>query len=332
MTDPWPACIHAWLTSLERRSGARHTRAAYANDLRTFTAAFPELSLSDVTPTHAERWAEQMNQSGLAKATINRRLAALSSLYRYASTDYLIGDQPLWSRPNPFASRNLRHRIPPYGRTHYPTAGQVTSLLSQIDTSTPTGLRNLAIIAGLFMTARRVSEWLTLRGRAIHATQTGHRWIEYRVKGGGIGHQLLPPALWRIIEHYLTSTGRTLADDDYLFVALSPNGARLPTTRNPQPANPQPLSDTYVNQLIRRYGRAAAIPDACLHAHALRHAGARWRKDHGQLEDEIQGILGHADLRTTHIYTHTVLAEPIDTLADQVGLVLPPAVHHLLRG
>ena len=347
--DRWLKTQFDWLNALERRSGGKNTRRAYERDVLDFFGMYANVRLMPwhVTPAHAETWVQALRYRELSAATINRKVAALSSLYRYASQEavYVNGDgsrAALWPWPNPFGSRSLRTKVSPYGHATYPSSEQVTALLAQIDVTTITGLRNLAILHGMFATTRRVSEWINLRGRDIHEDSTGGHWFEYRYKGGETKRQAIPPATWQIITAYLRADGRLgqdgrLRPEDYVFLATSCAGSRLKTRNGADQVRPgydparQPIGPSYVNQLIRRYGRAANIPDEKLHAHALRHAGARWRKEHGADIWQLKDTLGHASIAITQIYSDTALDEPADPLADTIGAVLPKQLKFLLR-
>jgi len=337
----WLDCERKWLASLERRSGAKNTARCYHRDVTDFFAAFAASRLMPwcVTPAHAEIWAEHLAAQNLATTTINRKIAALSSLYRYAAADYILpGQTPLWPHPNPFANRALRTKITPYGHAAYPTTAQIEALLAQINVATITGLRNMAIILGLFATTRRVSEWLHLRWHDIHTAADGSRYFTYRYKGGSTKRQTIPPAVWTTIQTYLQATNRwpPANDTDYIFIATTAAAKHFTNNGRPQlpadynPAN-QPLSANYINRLLKTYGAAAGIPANRLHAHALRHAGARWRKDRGANVYQLRDILGHSSIAVTQIYTETVLDEPEDPFANTIADILPRQLKLLLK-
>lgn len=337
--DRWLKCQLDWLNALERKSGARNTRRAYEHDVLAFFAAYAPIQLMpwQVTPTHAATWVQDLATCGLADSTINRMVAALSSLYRYAAIEcvYVTADgrrEALWPWPNPFGSRTLRRDVSPYARASYPSSTQVSGLLAAIDLTTVTGLRNMALLSGIFATTRRVAEWLNLRGRDIHEDAAGGHWFEYRYKGGKIKRQVMPADIWRIIVAYLQADGRPwpIPADEYVFQSTSSVARRLRPGATYDPAG-QPISDSYVNALIRRYGAQAGVPESKLHAHALRHAGARWRKDQGADVWQLKDTLGHASIAITQVYTDTVLDEPEDPFADAIGAVLPKQLKLLFR-
>lgn len=343
--DRWLKCQFDWLNALERKSGARNTRRAYERDVLDFFGTYANQRLMpwQVTPAQAETWVQILAGRGLAETTINRKVAALSSLYRYASVEaiYINSDgtrTALWPWPNPFGSRSLRTKVSPYARAVYPSSNQVVALLAQIDIKTITGLRNMAILAGLFATTRRVTEWISLRGRDIHEDAQGGHWFEYRYKGGAIKRQAIPADIWRAIVLYLQAEQRWPAKpDEYIFQATSAAGSRIRTAtgadhvRAAYDPDRQPISASYVNQLIRRYGKAAGIPAEKLHAHALRHAGARWRKDAGATVWELKDTLGHASIAITQVYTDTALDEPADQYGDAIGQILPRQLKLLFK-
>jgi integrase/recombinase XerD len=68
------------------------TREAYTLDLRQFIRWCDEhrLGLFDVTRTHIELYARELEELGRAPATIGRRLSTLAGFYRYATEEGVI--------------------------------------------------------------------------------------------------------------------------------------------------------------------------------------------------------------------------------------------------
>jgi integrase/recombinase XerD len=300
--NAWLRCRDLWLASVLRRSGSARSADAYAREWKAFFAAHAwRLAPWSVAPTEVAAWAAGL-AGRLAPATVNKSLAILTSYY-----DYAADTGRLWSGPNPFAGRHLRARVSRFGRARFPTSDQVRALLDAIDTSSPDGLRDQAIIQGMFATTRRVHEWLRLQWRDI----TGNAFW-YQCKGGHLLRQRLPDGLRALIDAYLTAAGHyPPAPDDYVFVSLHP--VRWD----------RPLNAGYVNQLLRRYGAAAGLPLDVCHAHGLRHAGARHRRRLGATTWELQQTLGHRSIATTEIYCAAVLDDPEDRLAGALDAFHP---------
>jgi type 1 fimbriae regulatory protein FimB len=62
-----------------------------------------------------------------------------------------------------------------------------------------------------------------------------------------------------------------------------------------------PISRQRLDQLMKLYGAAAAIPSEKRHFHCLRHTAGTLRGEQGELI-EVQDLLGHRDPRSTLIY------------------------------
>ena len=127
-----------------------------------------------------------------------------------------------------------------------------------------------------------------------------------------------------MVKRYLVEAGRwgTLKPTDYVFIAHSDAAANF--GGDDYHRESQSISASYVNALLKRYGLPAGVEESRLHAHALRHAGAHFRLEHGAELPVLQEILGHKSIATTQIYIQNALATPQDTLGDQfIGAVLP---------
>ena len=79
---------------LARYSGA--TRKSYATDLRQYFAWCAEVGLGvfSVRRAHIELRAQAMEERGLARATIGRRLSTIAGFYRFAVIDGMIEHSP----------------------------------------------------------------------------------------------------------------------------------------------------------------------------------------------------------------------------------------------
>lgn len=291
--------VDRWLKSIPNPT----TRQAYASRFRRFASVHrldSDAGLQQVDSTTIAAFLDEMRNSGLAMASINSYRCALASFYRYAAIEAGWTIDPM---------RNVKSLpVSPYSRSRYPSTQQVAQLLAAVPSDTVQGKRNLAIFLGLFVTTRRVNEWIVLRSGDIRHGQTGH-WFTYRAKGGDVLRQAIPADLWNVIVDYLRTDGRwPLEPGEYVFITLPG----------------EHITAGYVRRMLRQYGREAGLPENVCHPHGLRHAGARARKQAGQGPWQLQEVLGHRDIRTTIIYSRTVLDEPVDEYGDGlVTAVLP---------
>jgi integrase/recombinase XerD len=133
----------------------------------------------------------------------------------------------------------------------------------------------LLLYCGLRRTEARLLEWSSF--------DDSFRWVRFPGKRGRVRaipvHADARRALrsWRI------------ANDDARWVFPSPRG------------NGRPMSETYFRGLIVELGSIAGVEG--LHAHLLRHTVATELMEQGADLRTVQEFLGHADPKTTAIYT-----------------------------
>lgn len=254
------------------------------------------------------------NQGQPASAgTKNTRLAVLSSFYKHAArfkipgpdgkpTRLFTGDLPTDGIKAGKASVKRRSLSPE----------EMERFFSVIPTDVP-GLRDRAIFACFFWTARRCREILDLRWKDLEQTvirdgyQTRTAWI-YHFKGKGRRHiddfaELPEPArlaIWR----YLEASGRmaTIKDDDPLFLGIG-NGGGMAEHYT------EPLWTTTINQIMKKYCRAAGLPADLLSVHCWRHTAAQQRLLHGEDLISLKETLRHTKLDTTWIYAKGLVTE-----------------------
>src|SRR5271170_4749708 len=72
------------------------TRRSYTSDLRQFFVWCDSVGLGvfETKRGHLELWARSMEERGLARATIGRRLSTVAGFYRIATIDGLIERSP----------------------------------------------------------------------------------------------------------------------------------------------------------------------------------------------------------------------------------------------
>jgi len=65
------------------------------------------------------------------------------------------------------------------------------------------------------------------------------------------------------------------------------------------------MSIRALQEVVKKYVRAAGFDDALISAHTLRHTSATLMYEYGRVDiRSLQQILGHESLATTEIYTH----------------------------
>jgi integrase/recombinase XerD len=173
------------------------------------------------------------------------------------------------------------------------TAAEAEQVLSQADIRDPLGLRDRAILETLYSTGMRRLELVNLK---LWDLDLERATVAIR-QGKGKKDRVIPlgdrAAAW--VRKYLEESRPQLASEpDDKIVFLSNAG--------------EPFSLDYLTEVVRGYVEAAGLGKhgAC---HLFRHTMATLMLEGGADTRFIQAMLGHADLKTTQIYTHVAIRQ-----------------------
>ncbi|HEY3397861.1 MAG TPA: tyrosine-type recombinase/integrase [Armatimonadota bacterium] len=257
------------------------TSGAYRADLRRCIAFLGEIGVAPEVEAITQPVVRQdlvwMGERGYAPSTVRRRIAALSSLYRYlVNTDALTYNPCLG-----LALPKKRRRLPAVL-----TVEEAKRLLqaSERHTNLRTAFRNRAIIAVLLYCGLRRGEVLGLR---VADVDLKSGWLKVH-DGKGMKDRLIPmvPAVGEIIADWLEF--RPAAAHEFIF-----------TGREGKPLSIKGLIRAF--QLVKR--RAGLVREG-ITPHTLRHTFASLLLQEGCDLVSIKEMLGHQDLATTSIYLH----------------------------
>nr|WP_323852595.1 MULTISPECIES: site-specific tyrosine recombinase XerC [unclassified Xenorhabdus] len=169
---------------------------------------------------------------------------------------------------------------------------ETEQVLNSLDTQTPLGLRNRAVLEVLWSTGIRRAELINLRLGDIDC----HRGA-VAVRQGKHGHDRIVPIGERALawlERYLAHVRPQLAyryDSGYVFITVRGN----------------PLSRNTLTQMAGHTIREAAKLNKAGSCHLFRHSMATQMLENGADTRHIQAILGHKKLETTQIYTRVAI-------------------------
>lgn len=259
----------------------------------------------------------------LAPVSRTPYVACIRELYRYLwSNRKLLRHDPAASIPYPRKPRKL-----PTGMA----LDNAERLMWAPDFNTFDGVRDAAMLAVLIGCGLRVGGLVALNESQL-ATQTidGESRMAIRPIEKGSKERMLPvpreaDLLLRVyLEHpQLADIDRTTDDGDkVLFV----------TTRNRRcPAHEyygerRRFSTRGVFAMLRRHGQTAGIPEEQLHPHALRHLYGTELAEADVDLLERQKLMGHADPKSTSVYTHLAIRKLTGSVdkANPLGKVSTP--------
>jgi len=273
-----------------------HTRRAYARAAADFLLWCEDRGVPSVTmvqPLHVAAWVELQARTKAAP-TAKLRLAALRHLF-----DWLVVGQVLPS--NPAASvRGPRHVVK-VGRTPVLEPAEARALLEGIDTSTPMGLRDRALIGLMVFSFARIGAALGMEVDDVF-TQGRRLWVRLQEKGGRAHAMPCHHSLEEYLHAYLDGAGIAGDGKGPLFRTVGRGTTRLTRT-------PLPQANAYA--MIRRRAAAAGIATK-VGNHSFRATGiTAYLKAGGTLENAA-AMANHASTRTTQLYDRRQEAISLD--------------------
>lgn len=253
----------------------------YASDIQGFLDFLGEngvTSLNEVDRSTMRHYLSWLLQEGIARGSINRKLSALRSFYRYLMRENLVDVEPLSTLSAP----KLEKRLPTFL-----TLEEISQLLAVQDASTRYGLRDHAILELLYAAGLRVSEIVTLN---LDNVDLSSRQVKVWGKGAKERMVLMGRPAAKALKLYLKH-GRIklLGKKETRAFFLNRNGDRI--------------SERRIQHLIKKYARKAGL-DMRIFPHIMRHTFATHLLDGGADLRVVQDLLGHARLSSTQVYTH----------------------------
>lgn len=283
---------------LAERGPSPHTFEAYQRDLMQADVLFQEhmkIKFVDSKTSHIHQYILLLQDKGQSNTSIARRLSALRQFFLYVCRQCPGKINPMLGVRTPRCSPNVPSFI---------SEDDVSSLLRQCaDSDAPEHRRFTVLIELLYGSGLRVSEAVTLPFKSIQVHESQPCVI---VSGKGRKERMLPlnPPTLHAVTRYLMVRP--------LFVdRAGSKGAAwfFPSTS---------ALGHLTRQGFAKHLKQCAVDVGLPHVspHTLRHAFATHMLHRGADLVVLQRMLGHADLRTTQIYTH-VLSEQLVHLLSQ---------------
>jgi len=278
--------LDEFLDSLALEGRSRHSVRAYRRDLEPLLAALPA-RLDQVHPADLREHFRGQQQAGRAPSSINRAIAAARSFF-----NFLVDNRVLDSSP----ATSLRSiRVGPTLAPKHLTVEEMDRLLDQPQVGTPSGVRDLALLAFLYNTGLRVGELCALNRADVQLPADGFGQVQLVGKGRRLRWVPLNAHARQALEDYLAQR-----EDDNPALFLNRSGQRF--------------SVRGVALLVNRYLRRIGITDRS-GPHLLRHTFATHALRARPNLRAVQELLGHSSVTTTQRYTHM----DADDLRQQVA-------------
>ncbi len=252
-----------------------HTLDAYRRDLDALAAWAAAQGIADPEALHAEQlraFIAAEHRRGLSPKSLQRRLSACRSFYRWLLKHGRIAASPAAGLRAPKAPRKLPQVL---------DVDEAVQLV-ELPTGAPLGLRDRAMLELFYSSGLRLSELCALRWRDLDLAEG-----LVTVLGKGAKQRTVPVGshACRALDDWRGASGG------------QPDGAIFPG-RGGGPITARAVQ-IRLRQLAQRQGLFKRV-----HPHLLRHSFASHvLESSGDLRG-VQELLGHADIATTQIYTH----------------------------
>ncbi len=265
-------------THLRERQLSAHTLYNYRRDLASaidFCRARNIAEWPQLQPADVRAWAAHLHRNGLSGRSIQRSLCALRALCRYLIGEGVLSRNPAQDIRAPRSPATLPHSL------------DIDSLQPLLESRASNWLsqRDITMMELMYSCGLRLAELTGLDVDDVDRTTA-----EVRVLGKGSKTRIVPVGRKALaaVEAWLPvrDVYRT-AGENALFI--NRRGTRL--------------SARSVQQRFRRHALQAGF-DGRLHPHALRHSFATHILESSGDLRAVQELLGHANLRTTQVYTH----------------------------
>jgi len=264
-----------------------NTVAAYRNDLTQFydflqDGRYPDLSSwSEVTREIINEYVYDLKHRDkpYAPSSIARKVAAVKSFFNYLHARDMIPNNPTEQIESPKVEKRLPKTL---------ASKEIDELLqAPLQGNTPKHLRDTALLNMLYATGMRVSEVVFLQ---MDDVDLENSVLSVTVREGQSRSREVPltKEMRDILEVYV-SQGRPYLVKDPKETALFLNHRGQQLTRQG------------LWLIIKSYAREAEL-SSDVTPHTLRHSFAVHKLDTGSDLEEVQKLLGHANISTTQIY------------------------------
>lgn len=262
-----------------------HTVRSYESDLTQLAvylrAAYDIEDVKELTTPILRSWLASMKEAGTETRSINRKVSALRSFFRFHKKKGTVDRDP----SQPLKLLKTGKRLPSFLKEEQ--TGEVLDEGEELDNwKSRTGLLILAI---LYNTGLRVSELVELRERHVDA-----HLQQIKVLGKGNKERIIPlkKEMLDELREYRDAKRREFEKFNNEYLLVNSRGQRL--------------NVKYVYREVReRLGGLKQVSKKS--PHVMRHTFATHLVNNGADLNAVKELLGHASLAATQVYTHNTI-------------------------
>ena len=276
----------------------KETKRAYVQAIKEFFGKdLCNITIEDmqaVTPEMANKYAMNLLNNGLKRTSINRKLSALHSFYKFLCRRSvgIMTYNPFDSDEGCIRFKNAQKN---YIAKRALVADEVKTMfdLAKMDNSI-IGVRDLLVLELLATTGMRRAEICEIKIGDIQLTQ-GVYAINIVGKGNKERIIVASNEVMGIINKYINMRGITMKDkDEYLLVSHAN-----------RKSGSGKVSTNMIYRIVKHYAELADIDPDTISPHTLRHTFATQCIGMGTPIQDVQQLMGHASINTTELYNHS---------------------------
>lgn len=271
---------------LLEKNYSKLTVGAYENDITTFqnfmTSEYDTVDLTEINYAQIRQWIVVLVESKLSNRSINRKVSALNSYFKFLIKLKLIETNPLAKHKALKTSKKIQV---PFSES------EVFTVLDELNYSNDfKGVRDRLIIELFYTTGIRRIELINLELTAIDFENKTLKVLGKRNKERFVP---LLDSVIKTIKIYLKERSLISIQDCGAFF-LTKNGVKV--------------YETLVYRIINSYFSMASSK-LKKSPHILRHSFATHLLNQGADLNAVKELLGHSSLAATQVYTHNSISE-----------------------
>ena len=284
ITEQYPA-ISTFLNYLKfEKRYSQHTIISYENDLNQFFSyllhQYPDTTINDVKSMMVRSWLAQLKgEEDLTAKSINRKISALKSFFKYQMKLGLLLQTPMGTIVAP----KITKRLPSFIQE-----SQLDTLFHHVEFADNWQGRTEKLVLDLFYaTGMRLSELIQLKESQIDSS-----YRQIKVLGKGNKERIIPVSQQLIegIQQYIQDKPIKLEGIYHVFI-----------TEKGKTLNPRSVYGFVKKNLGLVTTAQKKSP------HTLRHSFATHLMNNGADLNAVKELLGHSSLAATQVYTHNTI-------------------------
>jgi integrase/recombinase XerC len=280
------SAIQTFLDHLKfQKRYSQHTITSYENDLSIFLdfiiIQYGLLPLTEITPAIVRTWLASLKQDGIASKSINRKISALKSFFKYQLRIQTIQFSPMTT----IVSLKVSKRLPSFIEQK-----DISTLFKHVEfPETWEGSTNRLLLQIFYQTGIRLSELINLKVSQVDKSNSN-----IKVLGKGNKERVIPVngELLNDMLKYIAGKARDIEHPDTTYLLVNSKGKKL--------------YPKYVYIVVHKYLQKVTTNER-KSPHILRHSFATHLTNNGADINAVKELLGHSSLASTQIYTHNTI-------------------------